>query len=121
MPQGPMSTVCPGKGLKDTLTLVDDAYPLYIWQRQLRGALDTYYGFITSFQDCQWHALAIAIVATLSAYQLCVNTAPELFPGVETSDPDAAIPRPSRTRQGSGAPGPTRGTNDATTSNAARA
>ncbi len=47
-----MSTVYAGKGLKDALTLVDDAYPLYIWQQQLRGALDTYYGFIMSAQEC---------------------------------------------------------------------
>ncbi len=109
-----------GTGLGDVLNRIDKASSLDIW-KHLRIALAEYYTFMTSSQDCQWHALAIAIVATLSAYQLCVNNAPELFPGAETSDPDAAIPRPGRTRQGSGAPGPSRGTNDATTSKAARA
>jgi hypothetical protein len=118
--QGPTAAGYTGTGLGDVLNLVDNNSSLDIW-KHLRIALAEYYTFMTSSQDCQWHALAIAIVATLSAYQLCVNSAPELFPGVETSDPDAVIPRPSRTRQGSGAPGPTRGTNDATTSDAARA
>ena len=118
--QGPTAAGYAGTGLGDVLNLVDNNSSLDIW-KHLRTALAEYYTFMTSSQDCQWHALAIAIVATLSAYQLCVNNEPELFPGAETSDPDAAIPRPGRTRQGSGAPGPIRVTNDATTSKAARA
>ena len=118
--QGPTAAGYAGTDLGDVLNLVDNNSSLDIW-KHLRTALAEYYTFMTSSQDCQWHALAIAIVATLSAYQLCVNNAPELFPGAETSDPDAAIPRPGRTRQGSGAPGPTYGANDATTSKAARA
>jgi hypothetical protein len=118
--QGPAPAGYAGTGLGDVLNRIDKASSLDIW-KHLRTALAEYYTFMTSSHNCQWHALAIAIVATLSAYQLCVNSAPELFPGAQTSDPDAAIPRPGRTRQGSGAPGPTYGANDATTSKAARA
>jgi hypothetical protein len=104
--QGPTATGYTGKGLRDVHALVDEGCLLDIW-KHLCGALDEYYSFLTSAQDCQWHALAMAIVTTLSAYQLCVNSAPELFPGIETSDLDAAIPRPRRTRLGSGTSGPT--------------
>jgi hypothetical protein len=79
MPQGPTATGYPGKSLEDALTLVDDGYLLYIWKQHLRNALDEYYSFITSAQDCQWHALSMAVVTTLVAYQLCMNRVPELF------------------------------------------
>jgi hypothetical protein len=116
MPQGPPSTVYAGKGFNDALTLVHDTYPLYIWKRHLRSALRQ---LLRLHNVCprmpEWHALSMAIVTTLMTYQLCTNRVPELFPGAETTDMDAAIPRPSTTL-GSDKSGLNCGTKDNTTS-----
>jgi hypothetical protein len=97
--QGPTAAGYTGKGLGDVLDLVDNGCLLDIW-KHLRITLAEYYAFIMSSQDCQWHALAIAIVATLSAYQLCVNTAPELFPGRDFgSRCSDSSPEQNQTRQ----------------------
>jgi hypothetical protein len=68
MPQGPTATGYAGKGLRDALTLIDNNYPLNIWKLHLCGALDKYYDFMTPAQDCQQHALPMAVVTALMVY-----------------------------------------------------
>jgi hypothetical protein len=107
-----------GQGLNALVNLLDDRVSaLTLWQH-LRGALSAYYDFVAKNPEYQWHALAMAIIATLTVYQIMVNRVPKLFPGVTTPDIDSVVGKASKTASGSPGAGSSR---SATTSNKADA
>jgi hypothetical protein len=80
-----------GKGLNAIVDMLDDQISaIALWQH-LRGALSDYYNFVAKTPEYQWHALAMAIMATLTVYQIMVNKASNFFPGTVTADIDSSV------------------------------
>jgi hypothetical protein len=104
-----------GQGLNALVNLLNDCVSaLTLWQH-LRGALSAYYDFVAKNPEYQWHALAMAIIATLTVYQIMVNRVPKLFPGVGNNpDIDSVVGKACKTASSSPGPGSSR---SATTSN----
>jgi hypothetical protein len=92
-----------GRGLSDIKNVLDETV-LNIWTH-LRGALHDYYVFITSVSPTAWHCLTIAIIATLTVYQMIVHKVNALFPGHTASTLVGALPHTSWTLSSSGRSG----------------
>jgi hypothetical protein len=80
-----------GKGLNAFVDLLDKQISAITLWKHLRGALSDYYHFIVKSPKYQWHALAMAIMATLTVYQVMVNRVPKFFPGIVTPDIDSIV------------------------------
>ena len=99
------------------MDLLDEQISAITLWKNLRGTLSDYYDFVAKTPKYQWHALAMAIMATLTVYQIMVNKVPKFFPGTVTPDIDRIV-EARKTASGSPGAGSSRSANTSKKRNA---